>query len=79
MNNDSPAMQKIPAETDTAKCPGCGGPAGLDEKRCPHCGRPAAKSHGFFYLAFWVVLSLIVAALIGHIFYVGFQMLNRML
>jgi hypothetical protein len=51
----------------------------LNEKRCPHCGRPAAKSHGFFYHAFWAALSLIVAALIGYIFYVGFQMLNRML
>ncbi len=51
----------------------------LNEKRCPHCGRPAAKSQGFFYRAFWVALSLIVAALIGYMFYVGFQMLNRML
>ena len=78
-NGDSPAAQKIPAETDTTKCLGCGGPVGLNEKRCPHCGRPAAKSHGFFYHAFWVALSLMVAALIGYTIYVGFQMLNRML
>jgi predicted amidophosphoribosyltransferase len=78
-NGDSPVAQQILAVTDTAKCPGCGGPVGLDEKRCSHCGRPAAKSHGFFYHAFWVVLSLMVAALTGYVFYVGFQMLNRML
>jgi predicted amidophosphoribosyltransferase len=78
-NGDSLAAQKILAETDTTKCPGCGGSVGLNEKCCPHCGRPAAKSHGFFYHAFWVALPLIVAALIGYIFYVGFQMLNRML
>ena len=78
-NGDSPATQKILAETDTTKCPGCGGPVGVNEKCCPHCGRPAAKSPGFFYHAFWVALSLIVAALIGYIFYVGFQLLNRML
>jgi len=80
MNNGiSPAAQKIRAETDTTKCPGCGGPVALNEKRCSHCGRPAAKSHGFFYYAFWVALSLIVTALIGYIFYVGFLLLNRML
>ena len=78
-NGDSPAAQQILAQTDTTKCPGCGGPVGVNEKRCSHCGRPAAKSHGFFYHAFWVALSLMVAALIGYIFYVGFQMLNRML
>ena len=78
-NGNSPAAQKILAETDTTKCPGCGGPVGVNEKCCPHCGRPAAKSPGFFYHAFWVALSLIVAALIGYIFYVGFQLLNRML
>ena len=78
-NGDSPATQKILAETDTTKCPGCGGPVGVNEKCCPHCGRPDAKSHGFVYYVFWVALSLIVAALIGYIFYVGFQMLNRML
>jgi endogenous inhibitor of DNA gyrase (YacG/DUF329 family) len=76
---DFPAAQKTMAEMNTTKCPGCGGLVGLDERRCPHCGRPAAKSHGFFYYAFWVVLSLLVAALIGYIFWVGFQMLNRML
>jgi len=76
---DSPARQNTPAETDTIKCPGCGGSVGLHEKRCPHCGRPAAKSHGLVCRAFWIALSLIVAALIGYIFYVGFQMLNRML
>ncbi len=77
--NDANASAAMETPPDAMCCRSCGGPMGLDEKRCPHCGRPAAKSHGFFYLAFWVVLSLIVAALIGHIFYVGFQMLNRML
>ena len=48
-------------------------------KRCPHCGRPMAGSHSFFYYAFWVALSLVVAALIACIFYVGFLLLNRML
>jgi predicted amidophosphoribosyltransferase len=80
MNNGNfPAAQRIAPDTATTNCPGCGGPVGPDEKRCPHCGRPAAKSHGFFYRAFWVALSLLVAALIGYIFYVGFQMLNRLL
>jgi predicted amidophosphoribosyltransferase len=78
-NGDSPAAQTILEQADTTECPGCGGLVGLDEKCCPHCGRPAAKSHGFFYHAFWVALALMVAALIGYIFYVGFQMLNRML
>jgi hypothetical protein len=78
-DGNSLAPQKNLPETDTTKCPGCGGPVGLKEKRCPHCGRPTAQSHGFLYHAFWVALSLIVAALIGYIFYVGFQMLNRML
>jgi hypothetical protein len=32
-----------------------------------------------FYYTFLVALSLLVAALIGNIFYVGFQMVNRML
>jgi hypothetical protein len=36
-------------------------------------------SHSFFYYAFWVALSLVVAALIACIFYVGFLLLNRML
>ena len=80
MNNaNSPATQKTLTETDTTKCPGCSGLVGLNEKRCPHCGRPTAKSHGFFYHAFWAALSLLVMALIGYVFYVGFQMLNRML
>jgi predicted amidophosphoribosyltransferase len=78
-NGNSPATKKTLAETDTTKCPDCGGRVGWNEQRCPHCGRPAAKSHGFFYRVFWVALSLIVAALIGYIFYVGFQTLNRML
>jgi hypothetical protein len=34
---------------------------------------------GFFFYAFWVGLSLIVAGLIACIFYTGFLMLNRML
>ncbi len=33
---------------------------------------------GFFYV-FWAGLSLVVVALIACIFYVGFQMINRML
>jgi predicted amidophosphoribosyltransferase len=78
-DGNSPAAQKILADADTTNCPGCGGPVGLKEKRCPHCGRPAAKTHGFFYHACWVALSLLVAALIGYIFYVGFQLVNRML
>jgi predicted amidophosphoribosyltransferase len=77
--NDANAKATTETPPDAACCPGCGGPVGLNEERCPHCGRPAAKSHGFFYRAFWIALSLIVAALIGCIFYVGFQMLNRML
>jgi predicted amidophosphoribosyltransferase len=77
--NDANARAATETTPDAACCPGCGGPVGLNEKHCPHCGRPAAKSHEFFYYAFWVALSLIVAALIGYIFYVGFQMLNRML
>jgi tetrahydromethanopterin S-methyltransferase subunit B len=32
-----------------------------------------------FFYTFWVGLSLVVAALIAWIFYVGFQLLNRML
>jgi len=78
MNNDSPAAQQILAETDTTKCPGCGGPVGLNEKYCPHCGRPMGARGGFFYV-FWAGLSLVVVALIACIFYVGFQMINRML
>jgi ribosomal protein L37E len=78
-NGNSPAAPKILTEPGTTECRGCGGPFGLNEKRCPHCGRPAATAHGFFYHAFWVALSLLVVALIGYIFYVGFQMLNRML
>jgi predicted amidophosphoribosyltransferase len=77
--NDANARVATETPADAVCCPGCGGPVGLNEKRCPHCGRPAAKSHGFFYRAFWIALSLIVAALIGYIFYVGFQMVNRML
>ena len=49
-NGDSPAAQNIPAEPDTTKCPGCGGPVDLNEKRCPHCGRPAAKSPTRFFI-----------------------------
>jgi predicted amidophosphoribosyltransferase len=77
--NDAKAKAATETPSVAACCPSCGGSFGLNEKRCPHCGRPAAKSHGFFYHAFWAALSLIVAALIGYIFYVGFQMLNRML
>jgi predicted amidophosphoribosyltransferase len=77
-NGDSPAVQKIPAEADTIKCPGCAGPVGLNEKRCPHCGRPMV-ARGFFFYAFWAGLSLVVVALVACIFYMGFLLLNRML
>jgi hypothetical protein len=77
--NDANARSATETPPDAADCPGCGGPVGLNEKCCSQCGRPAAKSHGFVYYGFWAALSLIVAALMGYIFYVGFQMLNRML
>jgi predicted amidophosphoribosyltransferase len=76
-NSNSPAAPEI--TVDTTKCPGCGGQFVLAAKRCPHCGRPTARLHGFFYYAFWVGLSLIVAALIACIFYEGFLLVNRML
>jgi hypothetical protein len=76
-DGDSPATPETSA--DTIQCPACRGEIRSSVKRCPHCGRPAARSRGFFYYAFWVALSLMVTALIGYIFYVGFQMLNRML
>jgi len=76
-NGNSPAAPETTA--DTIQCPACRGEIRLSVKRCPHCGRPTAGSHGFFYYAFWVVLSLMVAALIACIFYVGFLLLNRML
>ncbi|MGA2180283.1 MAG: hypothetical protein ABSH15_11965 [Verrucomicrobiota bacterium] len=47
-------------------------------KRCPHCGRPMGR-RGFFFYTFWAGLSLVVAALIACIFYVGYLLLNRML
>jgi hypothetical protein len=34
---------------------------------------------GFFFYSFWAGLSLVVAALIAGIIYVGFLLLNRML
>ena len=64
--------------SQTTICPGCGGEIGAAEKRCPRCGRPMGQ-RGFIFYAFWVVLSLIVAGLIGDIFYTAFLMLNRML
>ena len=78
MNNGNPPA--APETTaDTTKCPVCGDQVVLAAKRCPHCGRPTAGSRSFFYYAFWVALSLVVAALIACIFYVGFLLLNRML
>ncbi len=47
-------------------------------KRCPHCGRPMGR-RGFFFYTFWAGLSLVVAALVACIIYVGFLLLNRML
>jgi predicted amidophosphoribosyltransferase len=76
-NGNSPAAPETTA--DTIQCPGCGGQVAWAAKRCPHCGRPTAGSHSFFYYAFWVALSLVVAALIACIFYAGFLLLNRML
>ena len=34
---------------------------------------------GFFFYTFWAGLSLVVAALVACIIYVGFLLLNRML
>jgi|GEM_PF-1019075 predicted amidophosphoribosyltransferase len=76
-NGNSPAAPETTA--DTIQCPACRGEIRSSVKRCPHCGRPTAGSHNFFYYAFWVALSLVVAALIACIFYVGFLLLNRML
>ena len=76
-NGNSPAAPETTA--DTIQCPACRGEIRAPVKRCPHCGRPMAGSHSFFYYAFWVALSLVVAALIACIFYVGFLLLNRML
>ena len=42
-------------------------------------GLKAGCSISLVYYAFWVALSLVVAALIACIFYVGFLLLNRML
>jgi hypothetical protein len=66
------------SDAQTTICPGCGEEMVAVEKRCPRCGRPMGK-RGFFFYAFWVVLSLIVAGLIADIFYTAFLMLNRML
>ena len=65
-------------DSQTAICPGCGEEIESAKKRCPHCGRPMGE-RGFFFYAFWVGLTLIVAGLIACIFYTGFLMLNRML
>jgi predicted amidophosphoribosyltransferase len=62
----------------TIGCPSCRGEIGPSVKRCPHCGRPMGR-RGFFFYTFWAGLSLVVAALIAWIFYVGFLLLNRML
>jgi predicted amidophosphoribosyltransferase len=64
--------------SDAACCPACRGEIRLSVKRCPHCGRPMGR-RGLFFYTFWVALSLVVAALIAFIFYVGFLLLNRML
>jgi len=47
-------------------------------KRCSHCGRPMGP-RGFFFYAFWIVLSMVTVALIGEMFYCAFLMVNRML
>jgi hypothetical protein len=36
-------------------------------------------ARGFAFYAFWTVLSLMVAALIAHIFHTAFTVVNRML
>jgi len=76
-NGNSPAAPETTA--DTIQYRACRGEIRSSVKRCPHCGRSTAGSHSFFYYAFWVALSLVVAALIACIFYVGFLLLNRML
>jgi hypothetical protein len=75
-NGNSPTAPETTA--DTTKCPGCGGQVVLAAKRCPHCGRPMGR-RGLFFYTFWAGLSLVVAALMAGIFYVGFLLLNRML
>ena len=75
-NGNSPAAPE--KTSDTIQCPACRGEIKLPVKRCPHCGRPMGR-RGFFFYTFWAGLSLVVAALIACIFYVGFLLLNRML
>ncbi len=78
MNSDNaPAAPEKMA--DTIPCPACRGEIQSSVKHCPHCGRPTARSHSFFYYAFWVALSLVVAALIAFFIYKGFLLVNRML
>ena len=76
--SDTKVVAATEMTPDAVCCPGCGGEMDLREKRCPHCGRPMGE-RGFFFYAFWVGLTLIVAGLIVCIFYTGFLMLNRML
>jgi hypothetical protein len=75
-NGNSPAAPETSA--DTIQCPACRGEIRSSVKRCPHCGRPMGR-RGLFFYTFWAGLSLVVAALIACIFYVGFLLLNRML
>jgi len=63
---------------DRSKCPSCGGELAAQKKTCPQCGRWLAV-RGISFYAFWTMLSLVVAALVGCILYAGFVMLNRML
>ena len=64
--------------SETVYCSSCGTWVWATVKRCPHCGRPM-DPRGFFFYAFWIALSLVVVGLIARMFYVAFEMLNRML
>jgi predicted amidophosphoribosyltransferase len=76
--SNSGSQTTLETTADMIQCPSCRGEIGPSVKRCPHCGRPMGR-HGLFFYTFWAGLSLVVAALMACIIYVGFLLLNRML